>query len=343
MVTLLSPLGVELPVLAAPMAGGVGRPELAVAAAEAGSLGFVAAGYLAPDRLLEQIAAVRATGAPFGVNVFAPNPVPVDAVAYRTYADALFAVADELGVTLPAAGPIEDDDAWNEKVEALVADPVQVVTFTFGVPEAALVRRLRAAGTIVGQTVTAPDEAVRAQEAGVDLLVVQGASAGGHSATLAPERFPRELPTAELVRAVRRVAALPIAAAGGLSTAEDVAGIVTAGAELAVVGTALLRADESGTSAAHRGALTDPASGATVLTRSFTGRPARAIRNRFIAEFDALAPSGYPALHHLTSPIRRAAAAAGEAGLLHLWAGTGYRLASEEPAAQTLGRLAGSL
>jgi nitronate monooxygenase len=108
-----------------------------------------------------------------------------------------------------------------------------------------------------------------------------------------------------------------------------------------MVGTALLRADESGTSAVHRHALTDPDRRGTVITRAFTGRPARGLRNRFIDDYEGLAPPGYPAVHHLTSPLRRAAAAAGDPEAVHLWAGTGYRSARAEPVANVLGRLAG--
>jgi NAD(P)H-dependent flavin oxidoreductase YrpB (nitropropane dioxygenase family) len=133
---------------------------------------------------------------------------------------------------------------------------------------------------------------------------------------------------------------LPVIAAGGLATPADVADVLRAGATAAAVGTVLLRADESGASATHQRALTDPSRTETVITRAFTGRPARGLRNRFIDEFEASAPLGYPALHHLTSPLRKAAAAAGESDLVHLWAGTGYRHAQQKPTAAILTDLA---
>jgi nitronate monooxygenase len=134
-----------------------------------------------------------------------------------------------------------------------------------------------------------------------------------------------------------------VIAAGGLATAAEVSAAIQAGADAVAVGTVLLRADEAGTSAVHRAALADPARAGTVLARAFTGRPARGLRNEFTDRYSAVAPSGYPALHHLTSPLRRAAAAAGDPERVHLWAGTGYRHATAEPAAAILDRLAAQL
>ncbi|WP_329235867.1 nitronate monooxygenase [Actinoallomurus sp. NBC_01490] len=339
----LPDLGLTVPVLAAPMAGGAGTPALVTAAARAGGLGFLAAGYKTPEALAGQIAAVRAEGVPFGVNVFAPNPVPVDLDAYRRYARAIQPEAEPYGLDLTAGEPVEDDDRWKDKIDLLLADPVPVVSFTFGVPEPAVVGALRAAGSLVAQTVTSAEEARRAEEAGAGLLVVQCSAAGAHSGTLTPERMPEEIPLTELLARVRRATELPLIAAGGLATPDDVAGALRAGAAAAMVGTVLLRSEESGASAAHRAALADPARDRTVVTRAFTGRPARGLRNRFTDRYGDSAPSGYPAVHHLTSPLRKAAATANDQEILHLWAGTGHRHATAEPAADILTRLAGKL
>jgi nitronate monooxygenase len=339
----LSDLGLTASVLAAPMAGGAGTPALVTAAARAGGLGFLAAGYKTPEALAGQIAAVRAEGVPFGVNVFAPNPVPVDAEAYRRYARAIQAEAEPYGLDLTAGEPVEDDDHWKDKIDLLLADPVPVVSFTFGVPEPAVIAALRAAGSLIAQTVTSAEEARLAEETGAGLLIVQCSAAGAHSGTLTPERLPPEIPLTELIARVRQVTDLPLVAAGGLATPDDVAGTLRAGAVAAMVGTVLLRTDESGATAAHRAALTDPARDRTVVTRAFTGRPARGLRNRFTDRYSDGAPSGYPAVHHLTSPLRKAAAAANDQEVLHLWAGTGHRHATAEPAAQVLTRLASKL
>ncbi|MGV0722643.1 nitronate monooxygenase [Mycolicibacterium elephantis] len=335
----LTDLGLTIPVIAAPMSGGPTTPAMVVSAARAGGLGFVAAGYKTPEALAAEISAVRAAAVPFGVNLFAPNPVPVAIAAYTRYADALRVEADRLGVTLPR-DPVENDDEFRAKVDLLLTEPVPVASFTFGIPDAGVIAGLRRAGTTVVQTVTSAAEAQEAAEAGVDMLVVQSHVAGGHSATLHPQRAPETRAIGELVRAVIDTVGLPVIAAGGLSTATDVSGVLRAGATAAMVGTILLLADESGASPTHQRALTDAGRTETVVTRAFTGRPARGLRNAFIDTYESRAPLGYPAIHHLTSPLRKAAAAADEPELLHLWAGTGYRDARRAPTGQILTELA---
>jgi NAD(P)H-dependent flavin oxidoreductase YrpB (nitropropane dioxygenase family) len=339
MTTPLTNLNLSIPVIAAPMAGGGSTPTMVVAAAGAGGMGFLAAGYKSPEAVAAEIATVRSASIPFGVNVFAPNPVPISASEYRSYAAALEREARRFGIALPA-GPIEDDDAFDAKIDLLLTDPVPVVSFTFGLADRRVIRALQRSGTVVVQTVTSRREAEAAASAGVDVLTVQSADAGGHSGTFTPDRMPQRLAITDLIADVAGGVSLPVIAAGGLATRGDVVGAIRAGAVAAAVGTALLRADESGASGTHRAALTDPLRTATVVTRAFTGRPARGLRNGFIDAFEASAPLGYPAIHYLTSPLRKAAAAAGEADLVHLWAGTGYRLARDEPTASILARLA---
>ncbi|HET9076225.1 MAG TPA: nitronate monooxygenase [Acidimicrobiales bacterium] len=331
-----------LPVLAAPMAGGPTTPELVVAAARAGGMGFIAGGYRTPDALTEHLRVVRAGTATFGVNLFAPNPVPVDPAAYARYRDEVRPEAERLGATVPEH-PLEDDDHWQDKIDLLTSDPVPVVSFTFGIPDRSALAALRAAGSLLMQTVTSPDEAAHAADAGVDALVVQGCDAGGHSATLTPAIIPPGRPLPELVAAVRARVDLPVIAAGGVDTSARAAEAIGARAEATVVGTALLRAPEAGTSAAHRAALSGPDRGPTIMTLAFSGRPARALRNSFLTAHHEHAPLGYPALHHLTSPMRRMAAAVDDPEHVNLWAGVGYRSSAERPAAAILEDLASGL
>ncbi len=337
--TWLGELGATSPVVAAPMAGGPTTPELVVAAASAGSIGFVAGGYLTAEALGEQLARVRAETQLYGVNLFAPHPVPVDRRAYAAYRELIRPDAERYDVELPA-DPIEDDDAWREKVDLLLEHPVPVVSFTFGIPDHASLSALRLAGSLLVQTVTNADEARLADAAGIDALAVQAAAAGGHSGTFTPDRTPAERPLTDLLGEVRASVDLPLLGAGGIGSADDVAAVLAAGAEAAVVGTLLLLAHESGASAAHRAGLADHLR-ETAVMRAWTGRPARGLRNAFSDAYDAAAPVGYPALHHLTRPIRRAAATTGDPEGVNLWAGTGYRAAREAPAAEILGGLGG--
>ncbi|MEV6654665.1 nitronate monooxygenase [Streptomyces sp. NPDC051219] len=339
----LAALGVGTPILAAPMAGGPSTPALVTAAARANGLGFLAGGYKTADALAEQITQVRREGVNFGVNLFAPGPLPIATEAFRRYARAIAPTAQAYDIDVQAAEIVEDDDHWSDKIDLLLSEPVPVVSFTFGIPEAAVIASLRAAGTLVVQTVTSPAEARLAADAGAEVLAVQASAAGGHSGTLTPQRIPASIPLTHLLGEVRQAVSLPLVAAGGLATPPGVAGALRAGAAAVMVGTVLLRADEAGTSLPHKAALADPARRQTVVTRAFTGRPARALRNHFTDHYTHIAPTGYPALHHLTSPMRKAAAAAGDPERINLWAGTGHGHATAEPAAQILQRLASRL
>jgi NAD(P)H-dependent flavin oxidoreductase YrpB (nitropropane dioxygenase family) len=324
-------LGTALPLVAAPMAGGPSTVALATAVAGAGGFPFLAGAYRAPDALAADVAAVRATGAPFGVNLFAPHDAHVDEAELRRYARALQPLADRYGVDLSSAPLVEDDDGWHDKLELLLADPVPVVSVTFGLPSPQEVAALRRAGTAVLVTVTTVDEARAAAEVGADGLVAQGSAAGGHSGTHDARREITPVATTDLVAAVVGATGLPVVAAGGVDGPPAVAALLRAGASAVAVGTLLLRTDESGASPAHRAALVDPAFAGTVVTRAFTGRPARSLRNALAERTDA--PTGFPAVHHMTRPLRSAAAAAGDTSSFHLWAGTGHRSARTGPAA----------
>lgn len=327
-----------IPAVAAPMAGGVSTPELVAAAAHAGGLGFLAAGYQHVPDLLAQIAATRRLGAEsLGVNVFVPGP-QADLAAARAYRDRLRPLAESLGVDLPE--PRDDDDGYAAKCDALLSDPVPVVSFTFGCPDAGLVRRLQEVGTAVLVTVTTPQEAAQAAAAGADALVVQGPDAGGHRATFDPAVTPPDLPLDELLPAVRAVTDLPLVATGGLGTRDAIRRALRSAAAVQV-GTALLDSDEAGTNAAYRRGLREGPYTETVLTRSFSGRWARGLRNGFVKKFGDGAPNAYPAVNQVTGPIRRAAAAAGDPDLLSLWAGTGWRTMPSGPAAAILDTLLG--
>jgi NAD(P)H-dependent flavin oxidoreductase YrpB (nitropropane dioxygenase family) len=333
-------LGVTNPVLAAPMAGGPSTPALVTAAWSAASLGFLAGGYKTPEVLAEQMAAVRSRSVPFGVNLFAPNPVPVDREDFDRYLRLIQPEAERYDLALDGMSPVEDDDRWQAKIDLLLSDPVPVVGFTFGIPDRAGAAALKRVGSTLVQTVTSVEEARTAADRGVHLLAVQSFEAGGHWGTLSPQRPPPSVPLADLVAQVRQAIDLPLLAAGGIGTSADVSAVMRAGAAAVMVGTALLRTDESGASAPYKAALAERGDLGTMLTTAFTGRPARTVPNLFTDRYHADAPSGYPAIHHLTSPIRRAAAAAGDADRINLWAGTGYGRARPEAAASALTRLA---
>jgi nitronate monooxygenase len=314
------------PILVAPMAGGPSTPELAAAGTNAGGLGFVAAGYLTAEAFADRLAAARnLTSGPIGANLFVPQPSAGTREDIELYAKALAPEAERYGAQL--GEPRFDDDHWAAKIEVLLDARPDVASFTFGVPSAEECRRLREAGVTVVGTVTTLAEAQTAISRGVDAVAVQGPSAGGHRGTFDPAAQPAAQPLDELLADVKAAVDVPVVAAGGLMTAEDVERVLTAGAVAAQLGTAFLLSAESGSSPVHRAALQDPQFTETVVTRAFSGRYARGLRNRFIDEHEAEATFGYPEIHWLTSPLRQASVRAGDPQAVNVWAGTGYRQA----------------
>ncbi|AFT98775.1 nitronate monooxygenase [Nocardia brasiliensis] len=323
-----------IPIVLAPMAGGPSTPELTAAVTRAGGFGFLAAGYLSAADTAARIAATRsATDAPFGVNLFVPGP----ATPAAEFADYLTELArdNEVGTAK------YDTDDWDAKLDLLVADPVAAVSCTFGCPTAAEIARLHDAGSEVWVTVTSPAEAAIAVERGADVLVAQGAEAGGHRATFVDrvaDDATDPLGLIALLQLLRAATDRPIVATGGLSTGAGIAAALAAGAAAAQLGTVFLRCPEAGTNPVHRAALT--ASTPTMLTRAFTGRRARGLRNEFMAEHTATAPVAYPEIHYATAPLRAAARSAGNPDKVNLWAGQTHTLAPELPAGELVRTLA---
>lgn len=338
------------PLIAAPMAGGTTTTELALAAQGAGAFVFAAGGYKTAPQLAEHMAPLRATGVDFGVNLFVPRTASLsaaDSAALAGYRRELHATASRYGADVPELVLALDDpkmqDFWTEKLDLLLADPVPVVSFTFGLAAAAVVARLHKAGSLVAASVTSVAEAVAAADTGVDALIVQHATAGGHTAAFLPvptasptekSAPPQTLP--QLLAAVRNAVSLPLIGAGGVSAPVQAAAALSAGAEAVAIGTALVRTTESGARQLHKDALADPAYTHTAMTRAFTGKQARALVNDFVRDHTSSAPDAYPEVHFLTAPLRAAAAAAGDPGALNLWAGTGWKSAQDGPAAAVI-------
>lgn len=324
------------PIVQAPMAGGVSVPQLAAAVCEAGGLGFLAAGYKTADGMYQEIKQLRSlTGGPFGVNLFMPQPEHTESGALEMYAHQLAGEAawyeTELGD--PDSGR---DDGYETKLTVLLDNPVPVVSFHFGVPSRDVLDSLRRAGTLTLVTATTAEEALAVERAGADAVIAQGVEAGGHQGT------HRDIPEADgsgtgllsLVAQVRETVGIPIVAAGGIMRGSQIAAVMAAGASAAQLGTAFLATPESGANALHKQALTDPLYARTELTRAFSGRPARGLVNRFVREHGPYAPAAYPEIHHLTAPLRKAAAKAGDPQGMALWAGQGHRMARDLPAGQ---------
>jgi len=349
---------IDAGVVAAPMAGGASTPELVAAVGEAGGFGFLAAGYLTTEQLAAQVAgAWDLTSRPFGVNLFVPDAANVYAVrpggltgaervtAVAAYRESLAEDAAALGVEPGEPRPGDTDD-WERKLDLVVRERVTAVSFTFGMPSAAVLGELARAGIESVVTVTDVDEARAALEAGVDGLCVQGVEAGGHRGTLDPTSVPDDSDLGTLVERVRQSArdlgraGVVIIAAGGITTRDRADAVRAAGADAVQVGTALLLTPEAGTGLAYRRALTDAAYGSTRVTRAFSGRLGRCLETDFVRRHDEHAPAAYPELHHVTVPLRRTSAQLDKPDVVALWAGTGWRASRAEPAATVVAGLA---
>lgn len=334
-------IGIELPIVQAPMAGGSTTPELVAAVANAGALGSYAAAYAAPAEIGAAIAAIRErTDRPFAVNVFAPFDVepPGDASVMLDVMTRLYA---ELGLappSLPARPPIMLD----EQLAVLGEARVPVVSWTFGVlPEPSLAMLKEGGAYLIG-TATTVDEAIALERLGVDAVVAQGSEAGGHRgsfATIAPGGLIGTIALApQIVSAVR----VPVIAAGGIMDGRGIVASLALGASAAQLGTAFLACDESGMPKAVKEALLAATENDTVVTDAMTGRHGRAVRNRLIdvLERAGVPPLGFAWQSALLGGLRRAAVEQGRADLLPLFAGQGLRLLRTGPAAQIVQDLA---
>ena len=319
----------DVPIVLAPLAGGPSTPDLAAAVGNAGGLGFLASGYLSAAELAGRRRRLdELTGRPFGVNLFVPGPAG-DAARVRKFAAEI--ESDVAGAGARLGEPRHDDDDWEAKIGYLTDTPAAVVSFTFGIPGEDVIAGLRSRGTEVWVTVTSLDEARQATAAGADLLVVQGYEAGGHrgGTSDAPEEATGLIALLQLISAARL--ATPVVAAGGIATGSAIAAVLCLGARAAALGTAFLDCPEAATALVQRSALHGAAP--TRLTRAFSGRTARGIENGFLRAHSGSAPAAYPEVHHLTSPMRKAARQAGLADYVNLWAGQAYPLTATVPAA----------
>ncbi|MDF1505720.1 nitronate monooxygenase [Roseisolibacter sp. H3M3-2] len=349
MTDLLARLGVALPILQAPMAG-TSTPALAAAVSNAGALGGVALGATDAAGARAMLAELRAaTSRPFNVNVFVHAPARADAAREAAWLDALAPTFRAYGAEPPAAlRPIYRSFAEDDAMLAAVVEAAPpVVSFHFGLPDAARLAAVRATGAVLLATATSLAEGRAAQAAGIDAVVAQGWEAGGHRGVFDPAAPDERLGTFALVRLLVRHLDVPVIAAGGIMDGAGIAAALRLGASAAQLGTAFVACPESSAPPAHRAALLAGEGARTVMTAGISGRPARCLANRFTALVDALAartppvlPPGYPTTYDAGKALHAAAAARGEHGYGAQWAGQGAPLARALPAAELVATLA---
>jgi nitronate monooxygenase len=341
MTPLCRQLGIEVPIIQAPMAGGPTTPELVAAVCEAGALGSFGFAYTQPEAMQHTAEVVRArTAKPFGVNIFlSDNAGAIEASEQRAALDALGPYFDELGVKRP--GPVKlpyvpDHAAQLDAIEAMRP---AVFTFHLGDAPASRIAALRAKGIKVGGSATCVEEARRLESLGVDFIVAQGAEAGGHRGTYLRDPHEAMTGTLAITRLIVRAVRTPVVAAGGIMDGAGIAAVLALGAQAAQLGTAFVPCTESGASAAHKAALLAAEEDTTLITDKFSGKPARGIVNRYMREMADAPHLPFPAQNALTQPLRATAAKAGKADFISLWAGQAVPLARALGAAELVATL----
>lgn len=336
-------LGLSSPIVQAPMAGGPSSQELVAACSAAGALGSLGFAYTQPEDMKKQSAWVRAkTDRPFGINLFtAGQPAQIDAAAQRGALDAVAVYYRELG--LPAPEPVNAPYAPDLEAQLDAVAQIRPRVFTVHLNELSQdrVRSFQSLGILVGGSATCVAEAQRLGSLGFDFVIAQGGEAGGHRGSYLRDPYQSLTGTLALVRLIVRAVKLPVVAAGGIMDGAGIAACLALGAQLAQLGTAFVACPESGASQAHKDALLAAREDDTRVTEKFSGKPARGLSNRFLAEMAARnAPQlDFPAQNSITGKLRQASAKAGKPDFIALWAGQAVPLARALPAAELVAKL----
>jgi nitronate monooxygenase len=333
-------LGVRYPIVQGPFGGGLSSPRLAAAVSNAGGLGSFGAQGMAPARITELIQEIRSlSSSPFAVNLWVSTE---DSEAFTqsdsAYAAAIDAVAEffrELDLEPPVL-PLNRWPAFDEQVPALLDAGPPVFSFIFGVPPAAVLEECRRRDIVTIGTATTVDEALALQQAGVDLVVASGAEAGGHRPSFLRPAEMSVTGTMSLVPRVSDAVDVPVIAAGGIADGRGVAAALALGADAVQIGTAFLACEESNATRAHREALFSPRAADTMLTRAFTGRVARGLRNRLAETLEERAAPllPYPLQGQLVGALREEALRRGRFDLVAFWSGQSAPLLRHHHAAE---------
>jgi nitronate monooxygenase len=338
--------GTLLPLIQAPMAGVQGS-ALAIAVSNAGALGSLPAAMLTPDGLRDEIAAIVAsTAKPYNVNFFCHVPPVFDADREARWRDLLAPYYLELGIAPPPIQPVAERAPFDHAAaDVLERFKPPVVSFHFGLPSAELLDRLRQWRPMIISSATTVDEARWLEARGVHAIIAQGAEAGGHRGMFLSDDLTTQIGTFALVPQIARAVSIPVIAAGGIANADGVAAAMALGAAAVQVGTAYLLCPEATTSRLHRQALTSPDAKHTALTNLFTGRPARGIVNRLMAELGPMNPVAppFPLALEAVAALRSKAEAGGRADFSPLWSGQNASGCKNVPAAELTRELAARL
>jgi nitronate monooxygenase len=333
----------EFPIVQAPMAG-IMDADLAIAAAQGGALPSLPCAMISPEKAREQVKIVRQRVAtPVNLNFFCHEAEDADPRSEAVWRKRLAPYYRELGLDpealIPFANRAPFDAAMCELVEELKPE---VVSFHFGLPEQALLKRVKAAGCLVSASATIVREAIWLEQHGADAIIAQGAEAGGHRGMFLTDDIAEQPGTFALVPQVVDAVKVPVIAAGGIADGRGIAAAFALGASGVQIGSAYLRCPESRVTGPARVALAEARDDATVITNVMTGRPARGVPNRVMREVGPISPDA-PAFPHAATalgPLKAAAEKLGKVDFTNLWAGQALRLGREMPAAELTRALA---
>jgi len=336
-------LDIRLPIIQAPMAGGVTTPTLVAAASNAGALGSFGFAYTQPETMLRDIDAVRKlTDAPINLNLFvSPQPAPIPASDQRDAIAALSSYYAELG--LPPPKPVNAPYAPDVESQLNVVEESRPRVFTchLGDLDAKRLSRMQAVGIRIGASATCIAEAQHAEALGMDFIIAQGAEAGGHRGSYLRDPYEAMTGTLALTRLIVLAVKIPVVAAGGIMDGAGIAAVLALGAQGAQLGTAFIPCAESGAPRIHKNHVLAAQEDTTSITEKFSGKPARGLANRYMREMNGNdAPRlVFPAQNMLTGPLRAASAKAGNSDFVSMWAGQAAPLSRELSAAQLIAAL----
>lgn len=332
-------LQIDYPIIQAPMAGGITTSKLVAEVSKSGGLGMIGAGYMTPIQMREQIREIKLlTSRPFGINLFVPNEFNIVENELKSISanQLLNPIRDQLNLShkndfdISAINNVHE--TFNDQVKVVIEEKVSICSFTFGIPSRDVITELKQHNIILVGTATTVSEAVENEKAGMDIVVLQGSEAGGHRGNFMGSYQECLIGLMSLIPQVVDNVRIPVIAAGGIMDGRGLMASICLGAKGVQMGTAFLTCVESGAHNVYKEAVLNAQEDQTVLTRSFSGKWARGIKNKFILEMgkhEAFLPD-FPVQNILTQDIRKASAIQGYPDYMSLWSGQSPRLAKNQ-------------
>ncbi|WP_243291647.1 nitronate monooxygenase family protein [Bacillus sp. FJAT-47783] len=340
--TVSNRLSIQYPIIQAGMAGGITTPELVSAVSNAGGLGMVGAGYMTPEQLESDIRKIKElTELPFGVNLFVPESPSVTDTQLEEATALLEPFRQQLGIKNDPQKLNVNSNIFDEQLQIILKYNVPVCSFTFGIPPKEVIQELKRYGVVVIGTATTVQETILNEEAGMDMIVAQGSEAGGHRGSFCESFEQAMIGTMSLIPQTVDNTSIPVIAAGGIMDARGILSSLILGAGAVQMGTAFVTSIESGAHDLYKQTIINSTEEKTVVTSTFSGKPARGIMNDFVLKMkeheSALPP--YPIQNQLTQPIRKEAAKQKRAEFMSLWCGQSPRLSQFIHAAELIDNL----